>query len=185
MDGASLGMSRGSLGMNGEKMGRNYGFCKRGLTFFAGGIKVVPVRRRKPAEPRRTNARRAGGKPEATPQGEAEGGRERAARLDRGSALSSARSSRSEREEVFGSRWSVLRKGDFPGAAGLGQGGDCPTRSLLGAGGPSQTWPRGAREASAERLLGVASRPGICRVARRNGGPDRAPVRHAASGTTD
>ncbi len=40
----------------------------------------------------------------------------------------------------------------------LGRG--CPTRPRHGASGPSLTWPRGAREASAERLLGVASRPG-------------------------
>ena len=41
-----------------------------------------------------------------------------------------------------------------------GSGGGCPTRPRHGASGPSLTWPRGAREASAERLLGVASRPG-------------------------
>ena len=41
-----------------------------------------------------------------------------------------------------------------------GSGGGCPTRPRRDASGPSLTWPRGAREASAERLLGVASRPG-------------------------
>ncbi len=52
--------------------------------------------------------------------------------------------------------------GGFPGAAESGPGGGCPTRPRHGASGPSKTWPRGAREASAERLLGVASRPGSC-----------------------
>jgi hypothetical protein len=124
---------------------------------------VAPVRRCKPAEPRRTAARWLEGKPEAKPQGGAEGGREKAARLDRGSAQSSVGNSRSERAAVFGKGRSVLRNGDFPGAAGLGPGRDCPTRSRRGVSGSSQTWPRGAREASAERLLGVASRLDICR----------------------
>jgi len=54
------------------------------------------------AEPRRAAARWVEGKPEAKPQGGAEGGRGKAARLDRGSALSSVGSSRPERVEVFG-----------------------------------------------------------------------------------
>jgi hypothetical protein len=51
-------------------------------------------------EPRRNAARREEGKPEGKPQGRPEGGREKAARPDRGSALSSARGSRPEREET-------------------------------------------------------------------------------------
>jgi len=48
----------------------------------------------------RNAARRDGGKPEAKPQGGTEGGREKAARPDRGSALSSVGNSRPERDEV-------------------------------------------------------------------------------------
>jgi hypothetical protein len=88
--------------MNGEKVGRTSGFRGMGLTWRIRKRKVAPVRRRKPAEPRRTAARRVEGKPEARPQGGAEGGREKAARLDRGSAQSSVGSSRSERVAVFG-----------------------------------------------------------------------------------
>jgi hypothetical protein len=65
---------------------------------------------RKPAEPRRTATRRDEGKPEGTPQGGPEGGREKAARPDRGSALSPARGSRPERGEVFGDRRAVYGK---------------------------------------------------------------------------
>lgn len=155
-----MGILGSALGMTGEKMGRRSGFREIALTFCDRKRNVAPVRRRKPAEPRRTAARQDEGKPEGPPQGGPEGGREKAARPDRGSALSSARSSRPEREEDSGDRRAVLRNGDFPGAAGLGPGWDCPTRSWRGVDGTSQTLPRGAREASAERLLGVASRPG-------------------------
>jgi len=51
------------------------------------------------AEPRASTARWERGKPEGKPQGSTEGGREKAARPDRGSALSPARGSRSERVE--------------------------------------------------------------------------------------
>jgi len=81
------------------------------------------------AEPRPVTARWREGKPEGKPQGGTEGGREKAARLDRGSALSLERGSRSKRGIVFGNRWSALRNGDFPGVAGPGPGWDCPTRS--------------------------------------------------------
>jgi hypothetical protein len=54
-----------------------------------------------------------------------------------------------------------VRNGDFPGVARLGPGWDCPTRSRHDAGGTSQMQSRGAREASAERLLGTVSRPGL------------------------
>jgi len=65
--------------------------------------------RRKMTDPANA-ARRDGGKPEGKPQGGTEGGREKAARPDRGSALSSVGSSRPERVEVFGNRRTVYGK---------------------------------------------------------------------------
>jgi hypothetical protein len=133
--GKSWGLPRPTLGTTGKKMGTTGGFRERSLTLVDGKRNLSTVRRQKPAEPQRNTARWEEGKPEGTPQGSTEGGREKAARLDRGSALSPARGSRSERVEIFGRGCSVLRNGDFPGVAGPGSGWGCPTRSQQGAGG--------------------------------------------------
>ena len=137
--GEDLGIARLQLGMTQKKVGRTGGFRVTALTLCGGRRNLSAVRRRKPAEPLRIAARREVGMPEGKPQGGPEGGREKVARPDRGSALSSVGSSRPKRVEVFGNRWSVLRNGDFPGATEPGPGWDCPTRSRSGAGGPSQT----------------------------------------------
>jgi len=70
---------------------------------------VINILKQRFAEPRRNAARRDGGKPEAKPQGGTEGGREKAARPDRGSALSSVGNSRPEREE-FSARMTFPRE---------------------------------------------------------------------------
>ena len=121
---------------------------------------LSPVRRDEPTEPQASTERWERGKPEGKPQGGTEGSRENAERRDRGPGASPARGARPEWARGSVLRWSVVRHGGFPGAAGAGSGGGCPTRPRRGASGSSLTWPRGAREASAERLLGVASRPG-------------------------
>src|ERR1700733_4931482 len=87
-----------------------------------------------------------------TPQGRSEGSPKGSRKVERGEAERTLKSGIEERERApRGERdWRGQEEPVW----------DCPTRSRHGASGPSLTWPRGAREASAERLLGVASRLG-------------------------
>ena len=162
--GKNWGWRRRCLGMTRRKVGRTSGFRECPLTLRDAKRNLSSVRRREPAEPQASTERWERGKPEGKPQGEPEGSRENAARRDRGPGASPARGARPEWARGSDLRWSVVRHGGFPGAAGAGSGGGCPTRPRRDASGTSLTWPRGAREASAERLLGVASRPGACRA---------------------
>ncbi len=148
------------LGMTGRKVGRTSGFRECPLTLCCEKRNLSSVRRQKPAEPQASTARWERGKPEGKPQGGTKGSRENAARRDRGMGASPARGARPERVGGSVLRWSVVRHGGFPGADVAGSGGGCPTRPRRDASGSSPTVPRGAREASAERLLGVSSRLG-------------------------
>lgn len=143
-------------------MGRTSGFRECLLTLRDARRNLSPVRRREPTEPQASAERYERGKPEGKPQGRTGGSRENAARRDRGKGANPARGARPEWVRGSVLRWSVVRRGGFPGVAVAGPGRGCPTRPRHGASGSSLTWPRGAREASAERLLGVASRPGTC-----------------------
>ena len=158
--GKNWGRRMWTLGTTRRKVGRTSGFRETALTPRCEWRNLGPVRRQEPAEPQASTARWERGKPEGKPQGRTGGSRENAAKRDRGKGASPARGARLEWAGGSDWRWSVVRRGGFPGAAGAGSGGGCPTRPRHGASGPSKTWPRGAREASAERLLGVASRPG-------------------------
>jgi hypothetical protein len=166
------------LGMTHRNMGRTSGFRESPLTSREEKRNLSSVRRNVPTEPQASTERWERGKPKGKPQGGTEGSRENAERRDRGPGASPARGTRPEWTRASVLRWSVVCRGGFPGAAGAGSGRGCPTRSRHGASGSSLTWPRGAREASAERLLGVASRPGHLRSAP----PPH--VRETASGAT-
>ena len=123
---------------------------------------LCSVRRREPAEPQASAERR---KPREARRGGRKANRReaerRAGRRDRGPGANPAWGAQPERARGSVLRWSVVRHGGFPGVAGAGLGrGLSDTTPAAMPAESSLTWPRGAREASAERLLGVASRPG-------------------------
>jgi len=133
--GKNWGSPRFGLGMTERKMGRTSGFRGSLLTLEDARFNLCSVRRREPAEPRARTARKERGKPEGKPQGGTEGGRENAVRRDRGPAGKPARGTLSEWAGRSVLRWSVVRHGDFPGVAGTGSGGGCPTRPRRDASG--------------------------------------------------
>ena len=158
--GDELGTARAPLGDDPKKGGENVWISRIAIDLTQGVAQSVvssETRARRTSsehrkvgarEARREAARRNGGKPRERCRAESRKGSE----TREGTVTGVGTRIRL--------RWSVVRHGDFPGVAGAGPGRGCPTRSRNGASGPSLTWPRGAREASAERLLGVASRPG-------------------------
>ena len=88
-------------------------FAKRPSTWRDARRNLSPVRRRQPAEPQASAARRERGKPEGTPQGGPGGSRENAARRDRrmGASLQGERDRSGQESDC---RWSVVRHGGFP-----------------------------------------------------------------------
>ena len=167
--GEELGMATPPLGDDRKKGGENHWISRiaidlalaRGATFLQFGDNSPPNLKRAPQ-----------GRSEGSPKGSRKAERREAERTLQGEIEGWERTPQGGRDRSgYGDsalRWSVVRHGGFPGADVAGSGGGCPTRPRPDASGTSLTWPRGAREASAERLLGVASRPG-------SGSPFRSP----------